>query len=143
MGDRCRACPSEQRRACDALAERQSDTPDAERWQQEVDAAQAQLDELATAYGEREITMSEWRAARQPIEQRMTAARRQLAKLDRSNVLSGLVGGGAQLAEQWDLLDSPANTRSSLLLLDHVQVSHGRRGYNRFDPGRLSSVWRL
>lgn len=126
-----------------ALADRNAKAPEAERWQQEVDAAQAQLDELASAYGEREITMSEWRAARQPIEQRLTGARRQLAKLDRGNVLSGLIGGGAELAEQWDLLDLTRRHAILSALLDHVQVSPGRRGYNRFDPGRLNAVWRL
>jgi DNA invertase Pin-like site-specific DNA recombinase len=126
-----------------ALADRNAETPEAERWQQEADAAQEQLDELATAYGEREITMSEWRAARQPIEQRLTAARRQLAKLDRNSVLSGLVGSGAELAEQWDLLDLTRQHAILSALLDHVMVSPGRRGYNRFDPGRLTAVWRL
>ena len=33
---------------------------------------QAQLDELAAAYGNSEISMDEWRAAREPIEQRLT-----------------------------------------------------------------------
>jgi hypothetical protein len=28
-------------------------------------------------------------------------------------------------------------------VLDHVVVGPGRLGYNRFDPSRLSPVWRL
>ena len=46
------------------------------RWRQ----AQAQQVELAAAYGNREISMDELRAARKPIEQRLTNARKQLAK---------------------------------------------------------------
>src|SRR5215208_6895650 len=49
--------------------------PEAERWQAEADAARAQLEELAQAYGEQQITMGELLAARKPIEARLTAAR--------------------------------------------------------------------
>jgi DNA invertase Pin-like site-specific DNA recombinase len=127
----------------DVLARRQAETPEASHWQQEADAAQAQLDELATAYGQREITMSEWRAARAPIEQRLTSARRQLAKVDRHNVLNGFVGNATELAEQWDLLDLSRQHAILSSLLDHIVVSPGRRGYNRFDPSRLNAVWRV
>ena len=44
-------------------------------WQQELDEAQFQLDELATTYGERVITLSEWLFARKPIERRLAAAK--------------------------------------------------------------------
>ena len=56
--------------------------------------AQAQLVELAAAYGNREITMAELRAARKPIEQRLTDARKQLGKVTRTSVLDGYVGNG-------------------------------------------------
>jgi len=52
------------------------DEPDADRWQQEADQAQAQLEELASAYGERAITMGEWRAARARAGRARGGARR-------------------------------------------------------------------
>ncbi len=45
----------------------------------------------------REITMAEWRAAREPIEKRQTAARKQLAKATRTTVFDGYVGNAAAL----------------------------------------------
>ena len=69
-----------------AMERRQRQAPDAQRWWQEAEAAQAQLQELATAHGQREISMDEWKAARKPIEQRLSQARRQLAKVSRTNV---------------------------------------------------------
>src|SRR3954454_19538767 len=52
-----------------ALEGRRQADPDSERWADEANAAQAQLDELATLYGRKEITAGEWLAARKPIEQ--------------------------------------------------------------------------
>ena len=52
-----------------------------ERCWQEAETAQAQLEELPAPTASGEITMSEWKAARKPIDQRLTAARKQLAKV--------------------------------------------------------------
>jgi site-specific DNA recombinase len=120
-----------------------NDNPEAERWQQEADQAQAQLEELAAAYGQREITMGEYRTAREPIEQRRTAARRQLAKASRVTVLDGYVGNAAALRAEWDSLDLTRQHAIVAAVLDHVTVAPGRPGYNRFDESRLRAFWRL
>jgi site-specific DNA recombinase len=117
--------------------------PEAERWQQEADDAQAHLEELALAYGQREITMGEYRAARQPIEQRRTAARKQLAKATRITVLDGYVGNATALRADWDALDLTRQHAIVAAVVDHVSVAPGRRGYNRFDESRLRPFWRL
>ena len=57
-----------------ALEGRRQAAPDSERWREEAEAAQAQLDELATLYGQKEITVKEWLAARKPIERRLSRA---------------------------------------------------------------------
>ena len=44
-------------------------------------SASRSCEELSLAYGNGEITMVEWRTAREPIEQRLTAARKQLAQV--------------------------------------------------------------
>ena len=117
--------------------------PDAERVQAEVEREQAQLDELAQAYGERAIGLSEWLAARKPIEERLTVAKRQLARLSRVSALDGQVGNGSGLRDRW--ADLPLTKQRAIVaaLLDHVVVGPGRRGYNRFDPDRLEPVWRV
>jgi DNA invertase Pin-like site-specific DNA recombinase len=116
--------------------------PDAERWQSEVEQSQVQLDELATLYGEREITLSEWRSARTPIEQRVTDAKKQLAKLSRTTALAGHVGNSGRLRERWS--DLPLTRQHSIVaaVLDHIIVKPGRPGFNGFDPGRFSPIWR-
>ena len=121
---------------------REREAPDAQRWLGEMEAAQAQLDELANAYGQRRFSLQEWMAARKPIEQRMTAARKQLAKVSRTNVLAGYVGHSDKLRAVWDSLDLSQQHAIVAAVLDHVVVGPGRRGYNRFDESRLTPRWR-
>jgi DNA invertase Pin-like site-specific DNA recombinase len=121
---------------------RQREAPDAQRWLTEMEAAQAQLDELATAYGQRQFTLQEWMAARTPIEQRMTAARKQLAKVSRMNVLDGYVGNSNKLRAEWDSLDLSQQHTIVAAVVDSVVVRPARPGYNRFDESRLTPVWR-
>jgi len=120
-----------------------SDDPDAERVQADIDQDQAQLDELAHAYGERMIGLSEWLGARKPIEERLTTAKRKLARLGRVSALDGHVGSASALRERW--ADLPLTKQRAIVaaVLDHIVVGPGRRGYNRFDPDRLRPVWRV
>ena len=107
-----------------------------------MEQAQAQQVELAAAYGNREISMDELRAARKPIEQRLTNARKQLAKLSRTSVLDRYVGNGDALRADWDALDLSQQHAIVAAVVDSVVVGPARRGYNRFDESRLTPVWR-
>jgi hypothetical protein len=88
-----------------AVERRQRRVPETDRWWQEAGAATAQLNELGTAYGEQLISMQEWMAAKKPIQERLTAARKQLAKATQTGALSAYVGNGAGLRAEWDALD--------------------------------------
>jgi DNA invertase Pin-like site-specific DNA recombinase len=125
-----------------AIERRERKAPDAQRWWQEAEAAQAQLQELATAYGQSEISMDEWKAARKPIGQRLSSARKQLAKVSRSHVLDGYIGNGKGLRAEWDSLDLSQQHAIVAAVVDSVVVGPARRGYNRFDESRLTPVWR-
>ena len=121
-----------------AMERRQQRAPEAQQWLEEVEAAQTQLDELAAAYGQREITMSEWKAARKPIEQRVTAAKKQLAKVTHGGLLDSYVGHSDRLRADWDNLDLSQQHAIVAAVIDSVQVGPARRGYNRFDESRLT-----
>jgi site-specific DNA recombinase len=124
------------------LERRQRKAPDAQRWLSELEQAQSQQVELAAAYGNREISMDELRAARKPIEQRLTNARKQLGKVSRSTVLDRYVGNGDGLRAEWDSLDLSQQHAIVASVVDSVVVGPARRGYNRFDESRLTPVWR-
>jgi hypothetical protein len=121
-----------------AMERRQQRAPEARQWLEEVEAAQKQLDELADFYGQREITMSEWKAARKPIEQRTTAARKQLAKVTHGGLLDSYVGHSDRLRTDWDALDLSQQHAIVAAVINSVQVGPARPGYNRFDESRLT-----
>jgi hypothetical protein len=81
-------------------------------------------------------------AARKPVEQRLTSARRQLAKVSRSNVIDAYIGNGDGLRADWDSLDLSQQHAIVATVVDSVVVGPARRGYNRFDESRLTPVWR-
>lgn len=97
---------------------------------------------LRIASSNKMIGMQEWLAARKPIEARLTVARKQLAKATRATVLDGNVGADSGLRERWEKLDLTRQHAIITAVLDHVVVSPGRPGYNRFDESRLTPVWR-
>jgi hypothetical protein len=86
--------------------------------------------------------MQEWMAARKPIEQRLTAARKRLAKVSRTNVLDGYLGNGEGLRAEWDALDLSQQHAIVAAVIASVVVGPARRGYNRFDDSRLTPDWR-
>ena len=117
--------------------------PDGEAMNAEVDQSQHQLNELAGMYGRREIGLQEWKTAREPIEQRLTDARRRLSRLTGTSALDGFVGSAGILRERWASLNLSRQQTIIRAVVDHVTVSRGRRGYNRFDPARFGVVWRV
>jgi DNA invertase Pin-like site-specific DNA recombinase len=105
-------------------------------------ADQGQLDELAVMYGKQEISAREWRAAREPVEQRMKDRRRQLAAATQTDALAGLPGQGAQLREDWAGLTLTRQAAIIRAVLDHAVVLPGLAGARELDPARVRPEWR-
>jgi hypothetical protein len=93
-------------------------------------------------YGRREIAMTERQAARTPIERRVTDARKQLGRHTRTTALAGQIGKSTELRERWSSLPLTRQHAIVAAVLDHITVAPARRGYNRFDPGRFTPIWR-
>ena len=115
----------------------------AEKTIRDLDRDQAQLDELAAAYGSKSITFREWQAARTPIALRITSANTTLNQLQGTAALEGVLNqpGGIHAA----YADLPLARQQAILkaTLDYVDVGAAVRGRNRFDPARLSPAWRV
>jgi site-specific DNA recombinase len=110
---------------------------------QQIIEDQAQLDELATLYAEREIRASEWKTARKVIEARQRTAQRRLARLKGTSTLDGLAYSGSELRRQWAALDLNRQRAIVEAVMDHAIVGPGQRGGNTFDRDRVRPVWRL
>jgi DNA invertase Pin-like site-specific DNA recombinase len=116
---------------------------DGSEWQAEIEQTQAKLDELAELWAEGTIGRSEWLKARAPIEKRQTLAKKRLAALNRTTALTPHIGDAAGLRAQWPEMNLTRQQQIVAALVDHVVVGPARRGYNRFDPSRLTPVWRV
>jgi site-specific DNA recombinase len=105
---------------------------------QEYDARLAQLaDEYATGGLER----GEWDAARSAIKTQRDALRARLGRSNRTDTLADVTGPDA--AKAWEAMSFDRRRAVLATLIERVTVAPGRRGYNRFDPERLSVKWRL
>lgn len=109
---------------------------------QRLDVLTSRLDELATAYAQNRITMREWLTARDPLQRQLDDARRQSARDSNITILSEHAGKAGMLRRRWP--DLTLDQRHAIIraVLQQVLVGPGRRGYNRFDPGRFDMVWR-
>ena len=87
---------------------------------EQVAADTAQLAELAEMWAARDITATEWHAARKPIEARRTEARRRITQMPGNSALNGLIGN-----------------------VDHALIGPGNRGARSLDPARFDIKWRL
>ena len=108
-----------------------------------LDADEAQLDELATAYGRKQISLREYLRAREPIESRIDTARRELSRSGGTVSVREFVGHADRLRAVWD--EMPIERRQAVIgaILDRVTIAPGVRGRNRFDPERVSPTWKL
>jgi hypothetical protein len=119
-----------------------SEDPAAAEWQAEAERAQAQLDELATAYAEQLIGLQEWLTARGAIEQRLQSARKQLAMLNRITALDGYLGNASELRSEWPTMPLSRQAAIIAATLDHAVIDSATPGRNTLDPSRITPVWR-
>jgi site-specific DNA recombinase len=103
----------------------------------------ARLEELAAAYGNRQITMPELLAARTPIEARIRDGERQLAHVTGTPLLTELAGAGKRLRRQWATLNLARQAAIVAAVLDHAVIEPGTHRGSRFDIDRVRPVWRL
>lgn len=111
--------------------------------QHSLAADQAQLEELARAYGERLVTFPEYLAARKPIEARIEAAKRHISRLTQTTALDGYVGNSTALRDAWAALPLSRQRAIVAAVLDRALVRPAVRGRTRFDPDRIEPVWRV
>lgn len=106
-------------------------------------ADREQLDELAALYASKAISTREWMAARRPIEDRASDTERRLARLARSDALTGWVGNGTELGSRWAELNLTRQAAIVSAVVDHVVIGPGKPGARQLDPDRVDIVWKL
>jgi hypothetical protein len=75
-------------------------------------------------------------------ERRVSEGKKRLARLSRTTAVVDHVGNATDLRDRWPTLPLTRQHAIVEAVLDHVVVAPGRKGFNRFDPGRFEPVWR-
>ncbi|BDB43622.1 hypothetical protein [Mycobacterium kiyosense] len=109
----------------------------------QVDADQERLDELPACYADGAITAREWIAARDPITERITTARRDIAAATDTTAVFELAGTGGVLRTDWDGMDLGRQQAIVKAVLDHAVIAPGTPGARRLDIDRVAPVWRV
>lgn len=107
-----------------------------------LDQDEAKLADLAAMFGNNEISRDEWRAARQPVDDRVEQNRKRLSRLSRTTVIDNYVGNADLLRENWSGLTLTQQNAIVGAVLDHAVIAPAVRGRNIFDPNRVTPVWR-
>jgi site-specific DNA recombinase len=102
-----------------------------------------QQEELGALWAAKKIDTAGWLRARADLEARIREAETRLARLTRSDALSGLVGNGEQLRASWDELNLTRQAAIVRAVLDHAVIGPGVLGARTLDPERVQPVWRL
>ena len=110
--------------------------------QRAIDEANGQLEELAALYADQRISVSEWMAARGPIEDRLGRAKAALARTAGIGAVEHYISGGASLREAWPDLSLSRKRAVLFAVLDSITINPAIRGLNRFDPRRVAPKWR-
>jgi hypothetical protein len=118
---------------------RRAESPagDADRSRAAVLRLQADLEEIAGMFGRGELSQGEFKAAKQGLDVRLTAALSALTHVDASAALERMVGPAATLAERWTGLDVALRSRIVATVIEWVAVTKADR------PGRLFSADRV
>lgn len=127
----------------DVLAGKATADADVSALAAQVDADQERLDELAGLYADGAITAREWIAARDPITERITTARRDIAAATDTTAVFELAGTGGVLRTDWDGMDLGRQQAIVKAVLDHAVIAPGTPGSRSLDIGRVQPYWRI
>lgn len=109
----------------------------------QLDRDQAKMKELAGMWADGELSRIEWKAARDPIEQRLTATDRQLSQITGSTALEGIVGQGTQLRQLWPSMNLERQAAIIAAVMDYATTNAAIKKGGPFDPNRIAPVWNL
>lgn len=109
----------------------------------DVSADRERLDDLASLYANKGISLREWMAARKIIEDRIHASERRMRRATNTTRIAAVLGQGQALSTQWASLDLGRQRAIVDTVLDHAVIRPGRSGARVLDPGRVELVWRL
>jgi DNA invertase Pin-like site-specific DNA recombinase len=105
----------------------------------EIEERQAQLAELWAAG---QLGNVEWSAARAALDRRLDAARACVIAEQAPHITDDLPTDLDGLTALWPMLSFDRQRAIIGAVVDNITIGAGRRGYNRFDLGRVGIKWK-
>lgn len=109
-----------------------------------ISADTAQMEDLAAMFGDRQVSVQEWKVARDRIEPRLEANRREFARLTQRDAVADYLGKGDELREAWGSLNLSRQVAVVKAVLESATIlkaaTPGRHG---LDPERVVPRWRV
>ena len=125
-----------------AVARQGAPADDVDALTDQLGADRAQLTELAEAYAAKQITIAEWIAARNPIQERIADVERRIAQASGSPVLASIIRAGTSLRDDWDGLEFERKAAIVRALVDTVSIKRPvRRGRESDFLARIDLRW--
>ena len=119
-------------------------TPDRAELLATVGDLEAKVAELAEAWADGDLSRTAWRAASARLEERLEAARSDLATAGQVGALAGLVPASGTLAASWPDLTFEQRRAIVAAYVARVDVGPAVRGRNYFDPDRVAEPeWKV
>jgi site-specific DNA recombinase len=129
--------------ASPGLAERLRATSDADpQLPVDIRADEEQLEELAKAWANGEVTRGEWSVAREIIEARLTRNRRELSRVTTTAPIEAMVGNYDDLFKRWARMNVSQQRAVVTTVLERVDVNPANPR-KKWDPERFDPVWRF
>lgn len=104
-------------------------------------AVQARMEELAAAFGGGEITMTEWKAARGPLDSALRDLDHQAGLEARSAALAPYSGQSGALRAAWPSMTLDQQRAVVSAVIERVVVNRTERRGRAFDAARLDVIW--
>jgi len=101
------------------------------------------LENLARAYANNQISMTEWITARKIIEERVEASERKIRRSSTAKSVTAVIGQGRELRAQWSTLNLGRQRAIVDAIVDHIVIHPGQSGARSLDPERVEIRWRL
>lgn len=109
--------------------------------QSAVDRDVQRLEELAEEWAAGDLTRGEWKAARDVLNARLDANRRELARVSAAAPVAGMAGSYDDLLRRWDNLNQSQRRALVSAVLERVDVASANPR-KKWDPERFQPVWR-
>jgi hypothetical protein len=126
------------------LAWRDAEADDVDRAKvlDDIDADEAQLDVLADALGNREMTPARYKDQVAKVNARLAANRRLLRTAEGPAAMVAVEGGVDRLMERWSSMPMGQRRAKLMCAMDHFTVKRTAvKGSKKFDPERVAVQW--